>query len=67
MKKIILILLLVVLNQLFAQNSPQIWNNIRHSAYNTNNEMTIRCETIDMEMLQTEFWYRNNSSICLYK
>ncbi|MCD4820406.1 MAG: T9SS type A sorting domain-containing protein [Candidatus Cloacimonetes bacterium] len=62
MKKIILFLLLVTLSQLFAQSSPQIWNNIRHSSYNTDNEMTIRCETIDMEMLQTEFWYRNNSS-----
>jgi len=61
MKKLILIVLLIWSSHVLAQDPLQFWNNIRHSAYNSDNEMTIRCETIDLEMLQTEFWYRNNS------
>ncbi len=37
------------------------WNNIRNSSYTQNNEINIRCETIDLPGLETEMFYSTQS------
>ena len=42
---------------------PEIsfWNNIRNSSYTQNDEIHIRCETIDLPGLETEMFYSTSS------
>ena len=58
MKKYILISMLLFVHLLQAQ-IPEIsfWNNIRNSSYTQNDEIHIRCETIDLPGLETEMFY----------
>ncbi|MEA2095150.1 MAG: T9SS type A sorting domain-containing protein [Candidatus Cloacimonadota bacterium] len=58
MKKYILISMLLFVHLLQAQ-IPEIsfWNNIRNSSYTQNDEIHIRCETIDLPGLETEIFY----------
>ncbi|MDA3812618.1 MAG: T9SS type A sorting domain-containing protein, partial [Candidatus Cloacimonetes bacterium] len=58
----IIILMLLSVYLLQAQ-IPVIsfWNNIRNSSYTQNNEINIRCETIDLPGLETEMFYSTQS------
>ena len=58
MKKYILIFMMLLVHLLQAQ-IPEIsfWNNIRNSSYTQNDEIHIRCETIDLPGLETEMFY----------
>jgi len=58
MKKYLIILGLLILNSLQAQiPALSFWNNIRNSSYTQNNEIYIRCETIDLPGIETELFY----------
>jgi len=62
MKKYILIFMMLLVHLLQAQ-IPEIsfWNNIRNSSYTQNDEIHIRCETIDLPGLETEMFYSTSS------
>ena len=55
MKKL-LILILLLGGALYAQDFS-FWNNIRNSAFTEDNNIHIRCETIDLPQIQTEIYY----------
>jgi hypothetical protein len=53
-----LIVLFLVLLKLSAQLPElNIWNNLRHSSYTQEEQIYIRCETIDLPMVQTDLYY----------
>jgi len=58
MKKITIILMLLTVHLLQAQ-IPEIsfWSNIRNSSYTQDDQIHIRCETIDLPGLETEMSY----------
>ena len=58
MKKFLIILFILILKELlFSQFDLSIWNNIRNSSYTIDNQMHVRCETIEFPELQTELYY----------
>ncbi|MCK5052217.1 MAG: T9SS type A sorting domain-containing protein [Candidatus Cloacimonetes bacterium] len=62
MKKYIIILILLLAHFLQAQVPVlSFWNNIRNSSYTQNDEIHIRCETIDLPGLETEMFYSTSS------
>ncbi len=58
MKKYIIIFMLLLVHLLQAQ-IPDIsfWNNIRNSSYTIDNNIHIRCETLELPELETEIFY----------
>ena len=62
MKKYLIIIMLLLTYLLQAQ-LPVIsfWNNIRNSSYTQEDEIHIRCETIDLPGLETEMFYSTTS------
>jgi len=63
MKKILIIFIVAstVIN-IFAQIPElNIWNNIRNSSYTQDNQIHIRCETIDFPIIQTDLFYLMNN------
>lgn len=57
-KTSIFIVTLFLILQLSAQIPElNIWNNIRHSSYTQEDEIYIRCETIDLPLIQTDLYY----------
>ena len=62
MKKDLIIFLLLSAYLLQAQvPAISFWNNIRNSSYTQDNEIYIRCETIDFPGLETEMFYSTAS------
>jgi len=57
-KNVLLIIFSLLLGSLFAQFTElNIWNNIRNSSYTQDDQIFIRCETLDMPNIQTEMFY----------
>jgi len=62
MKKYLIILMLLLVYLLQAQiPAISFWNNIRNSSLTQNDEIHIRCETIDLPGLETEMFYSTTS------
>ena len=61
MKKVVFFSLLMMLISVLSAQEMDFWNNIRNSAYTQDNQMYIRCETVDMPNLQTELYYLNGN------
>jgi len=58
MKKYLILLILLTVHVLQAQiPAISFWNNIRNSSYTIDNEVHIRCETLDLPSLETEMFY----------
>ncbi|MCK4695217.1 MAG: hypothetical protein KAT74_05625, partial [Candidatus Cloacimonetes bacterium] len=59
MKKMIFLFLLIFLFQLLSAQGFELsfWNNIRNSSYTVDNELHIRCETLELPGLETEIFY----------
>lgn len=63
MKKYIIIIFLLTFQILQAQiPALSFWNNIRNSSYTADDQIHIRCETIDLPGLETEMFYTTQSS-----
>ena len=63
MKKYLIIFMLLLAYLLQAQiPAISFWNNIRNSSYTQEDEIYIRCETIDLPGLETEIFYSTASS-----
>jgi hypothetical protein len=63
MKKILIIFIVAsAVIKIFAQIPElNIWNNIRNSSYTQDNQINIRCETIDYPIIQTDLFYLMNN------
>ena len=59
-KNIIVLVVLLFVSVLFSQEM-NLWNNIRNSAYTQDNQMYIRCETVDLPNMQTELYCLNGN------
>jgi len=59
-KNIIVLVVLLFVSVLFSQEM-NLWNNIRNSAYTQDNQMYIRCETVDLPNMQTELYSLNGN------
>jgi hypothetical protein len=58
MKKYIILIILLSIQILQAQiPAISFWNNTRNSSYTTDDQIHIRCETIDLSGLETEMFY----------
>ena len=58
MKKYLMLFILLSIQILHAQiPAISFWNNIRNSSYTVEDQIHIRCETIDMPLLETEMFY----------
>jgi len=63
MKKNIIFAIICILFIDLAAQIPEltIWNNIRNSSYTQDEQIHIRCETIELINLQTELYYLNDN------
>ncbi|MCF7858869.1 MAG: T9SS type A sorting domain-containing protein [Candidatus Cloacimonetes bacterium] len=62
MKKIILFLFIASINLLSAQiPSISFWNNVRNSSYTMQEEIHVRCETLDLPGIETEMFFTTDS------
>ena len=59
-KALFLILLILVSNLLFSQ-VISFWQNSRNSSYTEDDQIYIRCETVDLQMLDTEIYYSSGT------
>lgn len=59
MKKIIVLIILLIFSHILLAQIPELtfWNNIRNSSYTIDNELHIRCETIELPGIETELFY----------
>ena len=61
MKKVIISLFILFAVSVLSGQEANLWNNIRNSAYTQDNQMYIRCETIDLPNAQTELYYLSDN------
>ena len=61
MKKILLLSLTILISNLLLSQVISFWQNSRNSSYTADEQIHIRCETVDLQLLDTEIYYSSGA------
>ena len=61
MKRTLFLILTILISNLLFSQVISFWQNSRNSSYTEDDQIYIRCETVDLQMLDTEIYYSSGT------